>query len=177
MNWIQRGYAHVLGDNIPHDGGVISFDKVIGRVTDPAELMPLLFREIDPELAQRIQRGDFIVAGKNFLAGKAHNNGLYALKALGVGILCESMGVRASQGVYNLPLLCLKDCNDISKNIQNGDDLQVNYQNGEVQNLTTGEVFFYPPLPLSIQQIIQQGGSIGMLVEHLKNNPHLGEPA
>ncbi|MEO6984425.1 MAG: hypothetical protein ABI155_03685 [Paralcaligenes sp.] len=174
MNWIQQGHAHVLGDNIPHDGGVISFDNVIGRVTDPAVLTPLLFREVDPTLAQRIQRGDFIVAGKNFLAGKAHNNGLYAFKALGVGILCESMGVRAYQGVYNLPVLCLKDCEGISRVIQNGDQLQVNYQSGEVQNLTTGKAFSYPPMQQGVQKIVLQGGVMGMLAEHLKNNPHLG---
>ena len=167
----------MLGDNIPHDGGVISFDNVIGRVTDPAVLTPLLFREIDPELARRIQPGDFIVAGKNFLTGKAHNNGLYAFKALDVGILCESMGVRAYQGVYNLPVLCLKDCEGISRVIRNGDELRVNYQSGEVQNLTTGKAFSYPALPQGVQKIVQQGGVMGMLAEHLKNNPHLGEQA
>lgn len=177
MNWIRQGHAHVLGDNIPHDGGVISFDNVISRITDPAVLTPLLFREINPELAQRIQPGDFIVAGKNFLTGKAHNNGLYAFMALGVGILCESMGVRAYQGVYNLPVLCLKDCEGISRVVQNGDELHVNYQSGEVYNLTTGNTFSYPPMPRGVQNIVQQGGAMGMLAEHLKNNPQLGAPA
>lgn len=176
-SWIQKGNAHVLGDNVPHDGGMISFDKVIGRVIDPEELAPLLFKEVDPALAGRIRPGDFIVAGRNFLAGKAHNNALYALKALGVGILCESMGVRAYQGVYNLPVLCLKDCKDISHLIGDGDPLQVDYRTGEVRNLSSGQDYAFPPMPEGVQSIIEQGGTLGMLTQHLKNNPQLGELA
>jgi 3-isopropylmalate/(R)-2-methylmalate dehydratase small subunit len=174
-SWTQKGRAHVLGDNIPHDGGMISFDKVIGRVIDPTELVPLLFKEIDPTLASRIKPGDFIVAGKNFLAGKAHNNALYALKALNVGILCESMSVRAYQGVYNLAVCCLKDCENISRLTDDGDELAVDYSSGRVHNLSKAQSYMFPPIPAGVQTIIQHGGTTGMLARHLQNHPELGE--
>ena len=53
--WKTRARCHVLGDNVLHDGGVIRFDFVTGRVTDPAQIIPELFREIDPTLMERIK--------------------------------------------------------------------------------------------------------------------------
>ena len=52
----QRGRVHVLGHDVPHDGGVMAFDIVLSRVTDPIHLVPHLFAEIDPGLQARIQR-------------------------------------------------------------------------------------------------------------------------
>ena len=140
MAWTTRGRAHVLGHDIPHDGGVMSFEMVISRVTDPQMLIPKLFHEVDPALAQRLQAGDFIVAGRNFLAGKAHNNGLIALQALNVRVLCESMPLRAYQGAVGLPLPCLADCADITAVVAEGDEIEVDMLAGTVTNFRTGVV-------------------------------------
>jgi 3-isopropylmalate/(R)-2-methylmalate dehydratase small subunit len=74
---------------------VIRFDLVTARVQDPAQLIPHLFDEIDSTLKERVKPGEFNVAGKNFFSGKAHNQGMIAMKALGLRVLCESMPFRS----------------------------------------------------------------------------------
>ena len=174
MQWTTVGHAHVLGNNIPHDGGVMSFDVVLARTTDPQELIPRLFAEVDPLLAAKIKPGDFIVAGHNFLAGKAHNNGLLAMKALGLRILCESMGTRAFQGVVGLALPCLTNCVGITGLVADGDEIQVDFLSGLVKNLTQSTQAAYTGVPEGVKKMIEEGGMLGLLTSHLKNHPELG---
>ena len=44
----KTGRCHVFGDSIPLDEGVMAFSFAIGRITDPAVLIPHLFEGIDP---------------------------------------------------------------------------------------------------------------------------------
>jgi 3-isopropylmalate/(R)-2-methylmalate dehydratase small subunit len=176
MNWKKRGRVHRLGDNVPHDAGVMAFDIVLSRTTDPQELIPHLFAEIDPLLAQRIRPGDLIVAGRNFLAGKAHNAGLIAMKALDMGILCESMPVRAFQGVVAFALPALIQCEGISAFVADGDELEVDFERGTVTRVATGETMSYGPMAPDIRKMMELGGMTGMLASHLKNHPELGQP-
>ena len=173
MQWISTGRAHVLGNNILHDGGVISFEAVVARITDPKELIPKLFAQVDPTLAARIKPGDFIVAGSNFLAGKAHNNGLIAMKALGLRIMCESMGMRAFQGVVGLALPCLKNCVGITSLISDGDEIEADFLTGEVKNLSKNTVANYGGLAEGVKNMIEEGGMLGLLSAHLKKHPEL----
>jgi 3-isopropylmalate/(R)-2-methylmalate dehydratase small subunit len=173
MDWTTNGRAHVLGDNVPHDGGVIAFDAVLSRTTDPQLLIPRLFAEVDPGLAARIRPGDFIVAGRNFLAGKAHNNGLIAMKALGLRILCESMGTRAFQGVVALAIPCLCACPGITGLVADGDEIRADLLSGEVRNLTQGTQARYAGVAAGVRNMVEQGGLRGLLEAHLRNHPEL----
>lgn len=174
MEWKTQGRAHVLGHDVPHDGGVISFDMVIGRVMDPAVLRPKLFEQIDPGLAQRLAPGDFIVAGRNFLSGKAHNNGLIAMKAMNLRILCESMPVRAYQAVVGLALPCLADCPSIGELVADGDEIEVDMLSGQVRNLRSGRSARYAPVSDAVRQLTEQGGTRGSLERHLRDHSELG---
>lgn len=177
MEWTTRGRAHVLGHDIPHDGGVMNFDMVISRVTDPAVLAPRLFAHVDRDLAQRLRPGDFIVAGRNFLSGKAHNNGLIALKALNLRILCESMPLRAYQGVAGMALPCLPQCPGITERVADGDEIEVDMLSGEVRNLRTGDQLRFAPVSDAIRELTEQGGTRGLLERHLRDHPELALPA
>lgn len=176
MEWKRRGTAHVLGDDVPHDGAVMSFDMVLTRTTDPDELIPHLFKELDPTLIDRLRPGDFIVAGSNFLSGKPHNSGIIALKALGISLLCESMATKAFNGVVMLAVPLLTQCTGIREMVSNGDELEVDFSAGTVRNVTTGVEKQFPPLPPEVQQIIESGGMQGMLAAHLREHPELAQP-
>lgn len=174
--WRSRGRAHVLGDDIPHDGGVIHFRFVTSRITEPQEIIPCLFDEVDPTLKDRLKAGDFIVAGKNFLCGKAHNNGLIGLKALGIRILCESMPYRSFRATTGLALPLMIQCEGISRFVHDGDEIEVDFATGEVADLTTGERRTYPPLAPDVRSMIEQGGMRGLLAKYLEDHPELAEP-
>ena len=175
IQWKTRGRAHKLGDNVPHDGGVITFDFITSRVVDPAKIVPRLFEEVDPTLKDRLKQGDFIVAGKNFFAGKAHNNGMIGMKALGLRVLCESMPYRSLRSALGVPLPCLTNCVGIPQFVNDGDELEVDFISGEVKNLTQNTVAHYPGLPKDLQDTIELGGMKGMLAKYLTDHPDLAK--
>ncbi|HTK13483.1 MAG TPA: hypothetical protein VL402_06760 [Xanthobacteraceae bacterium] len=173
--WKTRGKAHVLGDNILHDGGVIRFDLVTSRVQDPAQLIPYLFDEIDPTLKERIEPGDFIVAGKNFFCGKAHNQGMIAMKALRLRVLCESMPFRSFRAATGVALPCMINCEGITSWIADGDQIEADFDSGVVRNLTSGRSDQFPPIPPEIKSILDEGGMRGMLEAWLRGHPELAQ--
>jgi 3-isopropylmalate/(R)-2-methylmalate dehydratase small subunit len=175
--WKTRGKAHVLGDNVPHDGGVIRFDLVTARVQDPAQLIPHLFDEIDPTLKERVKQGDFIVAGKNFFCGKAHNQGMIAMKALGLRVLCESMPFRSFRAATGVALPCMIHCEGITGWIANGDEIEADFGSGLVTNLKSGQSAQYLGIPPEIKSIIEEGGMRGMLTAWLRDHPDLATAA
>lgn len=175
--WKTRGNCHVLGDNVPHDGGVIRFDLVTARVQDPSQLIPHLFDEVDPTLKERLKSGDFIVAGKNFFCGKAHNQGMIAMKALGLRVLCESMPFRSFRAATGVALPCLIHCEGITEWIKTGDEIEVDFNAGAVKNLKTERSESYPAIPPEIKAILEEGGMRGMLSGWLRDHPELGQPA
>ena len=173
--WKTRGKAHLLGDNVPHDGGVIRFDLVTARVQDPAQLIPHLFDEIDPTLKERVKPGDFIIAGKNFFCGKAHNQGMIAMKALGLRVLCESMPFRSFRAATGVALPCLIHCEGVTGFISDGDEIEADFDTGVVIYLKSGQSRRYPSTPLEIKSILAEGGMRGMLAAWLRDHPELGQ--
>jgi len=177
MNWIRRGNAHVLGHNVPHDGAVMAFDIVLSRTTDPETLIPHLFAELDPTLKDRIQPGDIIVAGRNFLSGKAHNAGIIAMKALGLSIVCESMPVRAFQGVVALAVPALVECPDITAFVKDGDEIEVDFLQGVVRRVATNESRHVTGVAPAVRSMVENGGMRGLLEDHLRRHPELATPS
>ena len=173
--WKTRGKAHLLGDNVPHDGGVIRFDLVTARVQDPAQLIPHLFDEIDPTLKERVKPAAFIIPGKNFFCGKAHNQGMIAMKALGLRVLCESMPFRSFRAATGVALPCLIHCEGVTGFISDGDEIEADFDTGVVINLKSGQSRRYPSIPLEIKSILAEGGMRGMLAAWLRDHPELGQ--
>lgn len=174
--WRTRGTAHVLGHNVEHDGPIMPQRLIMGRVMEPDKLIPHLFEALDPTLLQRLKPGDFIVAGRNFGSGKPHINGYIAMQAMGLRLLCESMPgaiVRATMGVA---LPCMHQCEGITSFVEAGDEIEVDYQNGEVIRVATGERRTYPPLQEEARTMVLHGGVSGMLAHWLEMHPELREP-
>jgi 3-isopropylmalate/(R)-2-methylmalate dehydratase small subunit len=168
---VRRGRAHVFGDGIPLDEGVMAFKYAIGRITDPAELIPHLFEPIDPGFAARVQHGDLVVAGADFGCGKPHIQGFIAMAALGMGVLCGSMPYKAMRGAISKGLPVLTGCNHPGEWVSNGDEVEVNFGTGEARNLTRGTVVHLPPMADVLQPIIAAGGADGQLATWLAEHP------
>jgi 3-isopropylmalate/(R)-2-methylmalate dehydratase small subunit len=168
---VRRGRAHVFGNAVPLDEGVMAFKYAIGRITDPAELIPHLFEPIDPGFAARVQRGDLVVAGADFGCGKPHIQGFIAMAALGMGVLCGSMPYKAMRGAISKGLPVLTGCGEPGDWVADGDEIEVNFATGEARNLTRGTTAQLPPMPEVLQPIIAQGGADGQLAAWLTGHP------
>ena len=174
--WRTKGTAHVLGDNVEHDGPIMPQKLIMGRVTDPEKLIPHLFEALDPTLLPRLKAGDFIVAGKNFGCGKPHVNGYIAMEAMGLRLLCELMPGAIVRATMGIALPCMHQCEGIINFVASGDEIEVDYQSGEVVKLKTGETRVYPPLQEEAQTMLLHGGVNGLLAHWLKTHPELGDP-
>lgn len=104
---------------------------------DLSELEPqvALPGEIDPTLKTRIQPGDYIVAGRNFFCGQAHSNGMIAMKALGLPVLCASMPFLSFRAATGVAPPCLTQCIGIREYVRDGDEPGVDVETGEVRNI------------------------------------------
>ena len=66
---ILKGKAHIFGDDINTD--YIISGKYKFKTLDMNELGKHVMEDIDPQFSQKVEIGDFIVAGKNFGCGSS----------------------------------------------------------------------------------------------------------
>ena len=151
------GKVWVLGDDIDTDI-IIPTEYLALKTID--DMKQYGFSPLRPELAGQIEKGDIIVAGKNFGCGSSREHAPVAIKESGVPVVIAASFARIfyRNGInVGLPLLEIGD--DVEK-IHAGDQLRIDISTGKIENLTTGDIFQAPPLPGFIQDIAKAGGLI-----------------
>lgn len=155
MNKIS-GKAWKFGDNIDTD--VIIPGKYL-RSTDMSVFAAHAMEGIEPGFAQKVQKGDIIVAGKNFGCGSSREQAPLALKHAGIAcIVAESFARIFFRNAINvgLPIIEAKiDCEE-------GDVIEIYPGKGLVKN--KNKTYHATKLPAFLQEILADGG----LVEHRK---------
>ena len=150
------GRVWKFGDNIDTD--VIIPGKYL-RTTDMSVFAAHVMEGIDPEFSQKVQKGDIIVAGKNFGCGSSREQAPLALKHAGVAcIVAESFGRIFFRNAINigLPIIEAKvDCKE-------RDIINIDLERGLVKN--KDKSYQGTKLPGFLREILTDGG----LVEHRK---------
>ena len=168
---LRRGRCHVFGDDVPLDEGLIPFDMAIRRIDDPALLVPELFRQIDPGFQERVQPGDIIVAGRNFCCGKPHLQGFIAMASLGLSVICASMPYKAMRGAISKGVPVMTGVDIQHSGFCTGDDVEIDYTNGTVRNLSRPGSANGAPLSDTLIGIVAEGGTRGLLKTWLRDHP------
>lgn len=150
-------------------GQDVSTDLIIpGRYmveTDSEVLGEHAMEGADPDFAEEVEEGDIIVAGKNFGCGSSREHAPIALRGAGVGgIVAESFARIFYRNAINqgIPLL---SCEGIREEFETGDEIEVDWKEGRIKNLTKEELFETEPLPQLLEDIVGAGG----IIEYLKN--------
>ncbi len=157
---IIRGFAHKLGDDINTD--YIISGKYKFKTLDMKELAQHIFEDIEPDFIKKIKPGDIIVAGKNFGCGSSREQAPLVIKNAGLSAVVAISFARIfyRNAINNgLPLV---ECD--TSNIDDGDELEINLEEGIVKDLTKGFQIEINPLPPFMMKLLQDGG----LVEHFK---------
>ena len=164
MELIMKGKCWKFGDNLSTDGDILP-RRMIDR--DAQSFKDYLMTGVDPEFPKKVQPGDIIVAGKRFGHGNPHRWGFLAMKEIGVGLIAESVarGSYRNSVTYGVPLLPAVE--DITKKVNQGDELEVNFRTGEIKDLTTGKIITTEPLPEPLLEIIEAGGQVAFLKRKL----------
>ncbi|PMQ01321.1 MAG: 3-isopropylmalate dehydratase small subunit [Dictyoglomus sp. NZ13-RE01] len=159
---IFEGKAIKYGDNIDTD--VIIPARYL-NTTDPKELAEHCMEDLDPHFKEKVKEKNILVVGENFGCGSSREHAPIAIKASGINcIIAKSFARIFYRNAINigLPIIELPEAVD---KIKEGDVLKIDFTEGVVENLTTGEKFKTKPFPPLIQEIINKGGLINFAIE------------
>ena len=158
----MRAQGHVLkyGDHIDTD--VIIPARYLAT-QDEKELASHCMEDIDTSFTKRVQPGDILVAGWNFGCGSSREHAPIAIKASGVSCVIASTFARIFyRNAINIGLAIL-ECDEAARDIQDGDEVEVDFDTGLIRNLTSGKTYQAQPFPPFIQNIIQKGGLLNSI--------------
>jgi 3-isopropylmalate/(R)-2-methylmalate dehydratase small subunit len=134
------------------------------KIQDPVELAKHLMEDLDPHFYSKLKKGDFIVAGSNFGCGSSREQAPMAIKYAGISaVLAKSFARIFYRNCFNLGLPAIECDTD---GISEGDDLEVDLDNGAIKNTTKGTTIKTSPMPKIMQILLADGG----LVEHFKKH-------
>ena len=160
----MTGKVWILGDDIDTDI-IIPTEYLAMKTID--DMKQYAFSPLRPELAGQIQKGDIIVAGKNFGCGSSREHAPIAIKASGISCVIASTFARIFyRNAINIGLAIL-ECDEAARDIRDGDQVKVDFDTGLIENLTTGRTYQAEPFPPFIQNIIQKGGLLNSIKDRL----------
>jgi 3-isopropylmalate/(R)-2-methylmalate dehydratase small subunit len=148
------GAVHKYGANVDTDA-IIPARYL--NVSEPAELAVRCMEGIDGDFLKRVKPGDIIVATTNFGCGSSREHAPIAIKAAGIScVIARSFARIFFRNAINIGLPLL-ECAQADE-IEQGDELEVALEKGEIRDITRNTVFEAEPYPDFMLQIISAGG-------------------
>ena len=136
---------------------------------DAKELALHCMEDIDKNFVNEVSAGDVMVAGWNFGCGSSREHAPLVIKTCGTGcVIAKSFARIFYRNAINIGLPIL-ECVEAAEEIQAGDEVKVNFDTGEITDITTGKSYQAQAFPLFIQNIIKAGGLLASLKESAKN--------
>jgi len=155
-----HGFVHKYGDNVDTD--VIIPARYLNTASH-AELAEHCMEDIDGNFVKNVKNGDIIVAAKNFGCGSSREHAPIAIKASGISCVIATTFARIFyRNSINIGLPIL-ECDEAAQDIQNGDEVEVDFDTGMIKNLSNGKSYKAQPFPPFIQNIIEKGGLLNSI--------------
>ena len=155
-----EGKVFKYGDNVDTD--VIIPARYL-NVPDAEELAKHCMEDIDKDFVNKVNKGDIIVADKNFGCGSSREHAPIAIKASGIScVIAKTFARIFYRNSINIGLPIL-ECPDAVEDIKDGDIVEVDFDNGVIINESTGHKFQAAPFPPFMQKIIANGGLVNTI--------------
>ena len=160
---IVRGRARTFSNNIDTD--TITPGSLLHLPTE--ELAEHAFEPIAPGFAKSMREGDIIVGGNNFGCGSSREQATAVVKHLGIRyVVAESMA-----RIYMRNCVALGLYPVISKGASGlfveGDEIEIDFEKGEVRNPKTAKRAAFEPLSGGSLEIVNAGGILAMLKKRM----------
>jgi len=136
--------------------------------TDTQEYGRHCMEGLDRDFSKKVKPGDIMVAKKNFGCGSSREPAPIAIRVAGVScVIAKTFARIFYRNAFNvgLPLL---ECEDAPDRIEQGHEIEVNLDTGEIRDLLLGESFQAKPIPPFMQDLIRDGGLMNHLAKTLK---------
>ncbi len=155
-----HGTVFKYGDNVDTD--VIIPARYLNS-SDPKELASHCMEDIDREFIHKVKPGDIIVADKNFGCGSSREHAPLAIKAAGVScVIAETFARIFYRNAINIGLPII-ECPEASRGIEQGDEVEIDFDSGMIYNRTKGTQFKGQAFPEFMQKIIEAEGLINYI--------------
>ena len=162
LNTMIKGKVWKFGDDIDTDQ---LYPGKYLPITDKQEMAEHALEGVPgaTHFIESVQPGDILVVGKNFGCGSSREHAAVAIIGKGISlIIAESFARIFYRNCINtgLPVLECKG----AKKINQGDEIEVIVETGEIKNLTTGKTYKASPISDLELEIMKAGG----LLKYLK---------
>lgn len=155
-----KGTVFKYGDNVDTD--VIIPARYLNS-SEPSELAAHCMEDIDREFIHQVKKGDIIVAEKNFGCGSSREHAPIAIKAAGVScVIAETFARIFYRNAINIGLPIV-ECAQAAKEIENGDQVEVDFDSGVIKDLTKGTEYQGQAFPEFMQKIIAAEGLVNYI--------------
>lgn len=154
------GSVFKYGDNVDTD--VIIPARYLNS-SDPAELALHCMEDIDKDFVNKVKKGDIMVGGKNFGCGSSREHAPIAIKASGIScVIAETFARIFYRNSINIGLPIM-ECPEASREIKEGDEVEVDFDSGIITDKTTGKTYKGQAFPPFMQKIINAEGLINYI--------------
>ena len=147
----------------------INTDEIIParylNTDEEAELAKHCLEDLDKNFVKKVKEGDIIVAGEDFGCGSSREHAVWAIRGAKVQTVIAKSFARI---FYRNAINCgfyLIESPEAPEKISDGDELEIDYKNGLIKNLSTGIDIEFAPLPDFALEIIEAGGLINKLAQ------------
>ncbi len=154
---ILKGKVWKFGDNIDTDA-IIPARYL--NTSDPAELAKHVMEDADKDFPSKVKKGDMIIAQANFGCGSSREHAPIAIKAAGMqAVIAKSFARIFYRNSFNIGLPIFES-DEAAEKITEGDEIEVDADNGVIKNISKGEEYTAKPIPPFMQELISAGGLI-----------------
>jgi 3-isopropylmalate dehydratase large subunit/3-isopropylmalate dehydratase small subunit len=147
-------------DNIDTD---MIFHNRYLAITDIAQMGQYTFDNLEgfKDFAQQAKEGDIVIVGKNFGCGSSRQQAVDCFKSLKISaVIAESFGAIYERNAINAALPIMTG-EIINAGIDNGDEITIDFETGEIGNKTKGETIKINPFSEVQMDIYRRGGLLG----------------
>ena len=128
-----------------------------------AELASHCLEDLDSDFVKKVKEGDVIVAGEDFGCGSSREHAVWAIRGANVQtVIAKTFARIFYRNAINCGFYLIESAEALEK-INDGDEVEINYENGLIKNKTAGTDIGFKPLPDFALEIIKNGG----LLEHI----------
>lgn len=136
--------------------------------SDALVLASHCMEDLDSTFVDRVKEGDIMAAGKNFGCGSSREHAPIAIKASGITcIIAESFARIFYRNAINIGLSII-ECPEAAGDIQEGDEVEVDVDNGIINNITKNKSYKTTAFPPFIKEIIASDGLINYVARRVE---------
>jgi 3-isopropylmalate/(R)-2-methylmalate dehydratase small subunit len=132
------------------------------------ELAQHCLEDLDVDFVKKVQPGDVVVTGHDFGCGSSREHAVWAIRGAKVQTVIAGSFARI---FYRNAIDCgfyLIESEEAVEKIKDGDEVEIDYDAGVINDKTTGESIGFQPLPDFALEIIKAGGLLNKIAAELK---------